>query len=304
MTRFALALTGLIVLGCGGGSPTSSPSSPTPVQPNEYNWRGVTRRLDCADSTGGVACASSLHKLATFALKLEPSGSGGAVQGSMTAMFFQFNVTGRVSSDGSVSLTGQGTGLERVADLTAWNTRITSTGMTGSFSYTQRSVFGGESLGVTAALENVVPFSSFTSVPPESRFAMTLQTGFASRFGPSSGISGFTTYDACARFDNPAATQATVTFTMTAIGPDTRDYADVQQLTRPLAMLSPLSSQVGCSYAGLRDANYTRSIATRYRLRAEYAYGDGVSGVAEDTADIRVDRDTLPRLLPALANHF
>jgi len=303
MKRFAIAISGLILVACGSGSLPSSPSSPTVAVATETNWRGVTRQQHCTDNSGGVAC-DGLHKLANFHLKLDPSGSPGEYQGALSSMFFVFTVRGRIGGDGAVTLTGQGSGLERLANLTAWNTHITSTGMTGSFTYTSTSAYGGDSPTVTGMLENVVPYSSFTDVPAESRFAMTLRTGSATRNAPVPPFSaGSTSYAACARLDNASTTAATVTFTMIAIGPDGREYTGTEPLFRPLTTLSPLSSLTGCSFAALTDANYTRPIATQYRLRAQASYGDGGIGHAEGTASLKVDRDTLPQLLPVPADH-
>lgn len=294
MNRLAIALAGLVLVACGS---SSSPSSPTGAVTTETNWRGAARQQQCTDNAGAVCDGG--HRLTTFHLKLDPSGSPGEYQGALSTMFLQFRVAGRINPDGGVSLTGQGTGFESVSNLTAWNTRSGSTGMTGTFTYTVNSVFGGNGATVTAALENVVLYSSFTNVPAESRFAMTLRTGFAVRNAPLPPFSpGSTSYSACAYLDNASQTPATVTFTMTAIGPDGREYTGTEPLFRPLTTMSPLSSTSSCSVAALTDANYTRAIATQYRLRAEASYGDGGIVHAEGLASLRVDRDTLPQLLP------
>lgn len=143
----------------------------------------------------------------------------------------------------------------------------------GRFSFVFVEVNAREPVAVTSVLDGVVkPGVARPPAPiPDPRFVFIVRPIRANPYPPVAGSPGGTALPF----------PALLTFTLTPIGNDGRDY-DVEQIVGATeSNVGPRTSQFGCSGGAARDTNVQRPIATSYRLRVEYRYSDGVSGIAE-----------------------
>lgn len=254
-------------------------------------WTGVAKQQQC---TGSPASFCDLvFKLAAFKLVLEDVS--GQLRGTLTAGAYVLTVTGSVDSNGALSLSGDGQTYPLLdINVAQWQTRVSGQSMTGAFTLNTRSITQSSAAVIT--LESVFKAGSVEAsrpIPPELRFALVVKGGTASRYAP--GVSpGVTQYNGCQRIQNAAPVRARLTYIITPIGVDGRDYA-VQQMVfqGPSLDVSAATELSGCAGGGALDFDYRRPIASSYRLRVEYAYDDGVTGAAEGIAPVTIGYDAV-----------
>ena len=140
--------------------------------------------------------------------------------------------------------------------------------------------------------------SSPTPPPPailEPRFRLTVKPGYAYRYQGTPGVGpGFTSYGACHFIENYAPFKAWLTYTITPLGSDGRDYPVVQTVFQgPQSSASPISTRSGCAGGEARDFNLAHPVAVAYRYRVDYVYDDGVTGYAEGQSEVILRRDEI-----------
>jgi hypothetical protein len=296
--RLTLALLLAVgAIGCSGGptSPTATtaPSRPTPSLYAGI-WAGVTRNRECVVVAGKTNCSDRLRYFRLALSQETVSKVSGQV---MVFPHGWITVQGETDSSGTLTLTGNGNGqnYESTSTLDTWQTRVDGVAMTGGFSFTSRPIRDGDPLTVTATLENVFNSDSsevWRSLPAEATMDLQVEEGTARRLLDVYSTPGVTLYSVSYRVINIWFERARLTFTLTPIGADGRDYAVTQQWGSLPEFVTPGTSRSGCC-ADARDDDYRRPIAPRYRLRLEFQYEDGRTGVLEETGSVRVVRDDL-----------
>lgn len=195
---------------------------------------------------------------------------------------------------GTLTLTGNGHGqsYESTSTLDTWQTRVDGMAMTGDFSFTSYPIRGGNPLTVSATLENVFTADSpeaWRSLPAEATMDLRVSETTAYRF---LGFGGVTRYSVSYVAINIWHQRARLTFTVTPIGADGRDYLVTQPARTAPIFVTPGTQSSACC-VDVEDSDYRRPIAPRYRVRVEFQYEDGPAGVFEGSGPVRVARDDL-----------
>jgi hypothetical protein len=194
----------------------------------------------------------------------------------------QLAVSGQVAGDGTLALSGQGSGQPGAVVLNQWKSTARDGVMTGTLTYT---VSAPSTSIVVAAVLDGVALPGVTPLPspiPDTRLRLSVQPTTPNRRLPSGSFPGNTSYSACFYLENAAPFEAALRFVVTPIGADGREY-EVQQ-TSPSSLSIPRQNVLSGCTPGATDANYQRPLASSYRLRVEYMYSDGVTGFVEGVA--------------------
>jgi hypothetical protein len=139
MTRVFVIPVLLLLVGCGGGSPTApgaitSGGSSTSVQ---GVWTGTWQRQSCSETGGavGVACPSLPS---SGGLRLTLTQTGTSVTGTVEIGSVLVNATGAITQ-GTLVLNGSGRFEDNTITISNWSTAVsglTAGTMTGTFSFT------------------------------------------------------------------------------------------------------------------------------------------------------------------------
>lgn len=161
MTRMKLLMMAGLLFGvtaCGGDSSRSvvAPTpTPTPVQNFQGQWLGSWAKGACTENAGLTGFCGGFNG-GSVTVTLTQSGS--STQGTLQLGAVQLNVTGPVNSDGSLSLSGQGTntlnGSIGTTTLSAWRSTVSGNTMAGSFMFVL-SVSTGGIANVNGTLQDV-----------------------------------------------------------------------------------------------------------------------------------------------------
>lgn len=149
MTRVKLLIVAGLLFGvtaCGGDSSRSvvSPTPTPPVVNFQGQWLGSWAKGACTENAGLTGFCGGFNG-GSVTITLTQSGS--SAQGTLQLGAVQLNVSGPVNSDGSLSLSGQGTvslnGSTGTTSLTAWRSTVSGNTMAGSFLFVLQVSTGG-----------------------------------------------------------------------------------------------------------------------------------------------------------------
>lgn len=137
--RTLILACALLVVGCGGDSPTSPSPTPQPVPapappptPFQGAWNGIWVRASCSETGGatGVGCSSFPT---TGGLNLTLTQSGSTAQGAVSIGVVQMNASGPISPNQELTLTGQAHQGGATFTIISWRTALNGPVMQGSF---------------------------------------------------------------------------------------------------------------------------------------------------------------------------
>ena len=149
-----------LLAGCGSESPTAPSSESGSASALQEIWAGTWVRNGCSESGGAVGAACNATPT-TGAFRLNLTQSGGSAQGTVEVGAFTVPLSGSVSNNGTVTLSGNSRLPQgATATVSDWSTRVNGNTMTGSFTLRivpDDSAFGTQTLQVS--LQNVTKSS-------------------------------------------------------------------------------------------------------------------------------------------------
>lgn len=286
---FILGVVTFMVPACSG-----NPSSPTTVPPATYEgvWTGAGRLQNCADPAGASYCEGAFSAVSLSRFQLTLRRVAGQLEGTLDLSLARFNVAGTVVEQGALEMSGQGTVNGQGVTLTDAVFTAQGETLTGTYSYTAYTGSPAPPQPIlTYGLDHVAHTTTAAHLPAESRLSFDPRPTTASREAPRGPLPGRTDYSICYSMTNVAGIGGRIVdVVMIPIAPDGTEYRGLAPQSA-LPWDIPQFAASGCSGSAM-DPDYTRPIATRYRLRISFVYNDGVSGSAEGSNTVRITRDT------------
>lgn len=139
MRVLILASVYLCTIACGSSGVIPTAPTPQPVIPTiTGQWSGTYTVTNCTESGAAVGACANIQRVAS--LSFTPTQTGSNLGGTLNIGSLPVSVTGNVTSDNVVSLSGSADVSGLVFALTQWRAVMTGSQMAGTMAFTISTV--------------------------------------------------------------------------------------------------------------------------------------------------------------------